>query len=98
MKSIVRGGAPVLPLLPALISYLYSSIPLCLIVCGYFQGVLNATILHLERKYDGQLVYKRLVNGYRKFDPARGMDYVLDLACKDSVTGHETHTRFVPHS
>lgn len=57
------------------------------------QGVLNATVEHIEQTYDGQLVFKRLVNGYRRFDPARGMDYVLDVACRDSVTGHETHNR-----
>lgn len=57
------------------------------------QGVLNATVDHIVQTYEGQLVYKRLVNGYRRFDPARGMDYVLDVACRDSVTGHETHNR-----
>lgn len=55
--------------------------------------VLSKAISFMEEKYDGQLLYKRLVNGYRKFDPSRGMDYILDLAFRDNTNGKEVHKR-----
>ncbi|PSN43934.1 Chondroitin sulfate synthase 2 [Blattella germanica] len=57
------------------------------------QYVLNATIKRMEAEYGGHLQYRRLVNGYRRFDPSRGMDYRLDLAFRDTTTGKEVHKR-----
>jgi Chondroitin N-acetylgalactosaminyltransferase len=55
---------------------------------------MNASITHLSDKYKGKLQYKRLVNGYRRYDPARGMDYILDLAFRDTDSGLEVLKRF----
>ncbi|RZF45951.1 hypothetical protein LSTR_LSTR008328 [Laodelphax striatellus] len=57
------------------------------------QYVLNSSISHMEDKYEGLIHYKRLINGYRRFDPSRGMDYILDLAFKDNTNGKEVHKR-----
>lgn len=59
-----------------------------------FQHVMNASISHLTEKYKNKLQYKRLVNGYRRYDPARGMDYILDLAFRDTDSGLEVLKRF----
>jgi chondroitin polymerizing factor len=50
---------------------------------------MNASISHLTNVYANKLQYKRLVNGYRRYDPVRGMDYILDLAFRDKDTGLE---------
>ncbi|KAK7789799.1 hypothetical protein R5R35_012982 [Gryllus longicercus] len=54
--------------------------------------ILNATILKVESS-DEQLKFRRLIDGYRRFDPSRGIDYILELAFKDLSTGHEVHKR-----
>jgi hypothetical protein len=38
--------------------------------------------------------YVRLMDGYRRFDPTRGMDYKLDILCHDPVEGEIIH-RFI---
>ncbi|XP_064804988.1 chondroitin sulfate glucuronyltransferase-like [Oncorhynchus masou masou] len=45
-------------------------------------AVLETAVKHLNEHYQPQLRFKkrRLLNGYRRFDPTRGMEYVLDLA------------------
>ncbi|XP_050537031.1 chondroitin sulfate synthase 2 [Daktulosphaira vitifoliae] len=43
------------------------------------QNVLNTSIEHLVIKYSGKLRFDQMVNGYKKFDPSRGLDYILDL-------------------
>lgn len=58
-----------------------------------FQYVMNATIAWVNTRYEGLLQYRRLVNGYRRFDPSRGLDYKLDLAFRDTTNGHEIHKR-----
>ncbi|CAB3366693.1 Hypothetical predicted protein [Cloeon dipterum] len=55
--------------------------------------VMNASISHMTQKYNEKLQYRRLVNGYRRYDPARGMDYILDLAFRDMDTGLEVLKR-----
>jgi hypothetical protein len=40
----------------------------------------------LEDDSNGQLKYKRLINGYRRFDPVRGMEYILDVVATDKQT------------
>lgn len=47
------------------------------------QNVLNISIDHLEFKYSNTLKFDRMVNGYKRFDPSRGLDYILDLNFKD---------------
>lgn len=51
--------------------------------------VLNETIAWVTTRYEGLFQYRRLVNGYRRFDPSRGLDYKLDLAFRDTTNGHE---------
>ncbi|XP_068160284.1 chondroitin sulfate glucuronyltransferase [Antennarius striatus] len=45
-------------------------------------AVLEVALQHLNERYQPQLHFRkrRLLNGYRRFDPTRGMEYVLDLA------------------
>lgn len=50
-----------------------------------FQNVLNTSIEYLELKYSSNLKFDRLVNGYKRFDPSRGLDYILDLTFKDLI-------------
>ncbi|KAB0791849.1 hypothetical protein PPYR_03649 [Photinus pyralis] len=38
--------------------------------------------------------YRRLVNGYRRFDLSRGMDYTIDLGFRNLQTGKEVIKRF----
>ena len=40
----------------------------------------------LNEKYGNKFQYKRLVNGYRRFEPVRGMEYKLDLELTDTVS------------
>lgn len=55
--------------------------------------VTNSTLTYVRQKYDKRFEYRRLLNGYRRFDPTRGMEYVLDLAFRDTQTGLEVHKR-----
>jgi hypothetical protein len=48
----------------------------------------------METEWGENLQYQYLINGYRRFDPSRGMDYRLDLAFKDTTTGQEVHKRY----
>lgn len=45
-------------------------------------AVLEIAVERLNERYQPQLRFhkRRLLNGYRRFDPTRGMEYVLDLA------------------
>ncbi|XP_061821274.1 chondroitin sulfate glucuronyltransferase [Nerophis lumbriciformis] len=45
-------------------------------------SVLEIAVERLNERYQPQLRFlkRRLLNGYRRFDPTRGMEYVLDLA------------------
>lgn len=38
----------------------------------------------LNEKYNNKYLYSYLINGYRRFDPQRGMEYLLDLALDDT--------------
>ncbi|XP_021935105.1 chondroitin sulfate synthase 2 isoform X3 [Zootermopsis nevadensis] len=57
------------------------------------QYVMNASIKQMEAEWGEHLQYRHLINGYRRFDPSRGMDYRLDLAFRDTTTGQEVHKR-----
>lgn len=41
------------------------------------------TMEHLDLKYRNQFQLKKIMNGYRRFDPTRGMEYILDLLLTD---------------
>ncbi|KAK6627535.1 hypothetical protein RUM44_010013 [Polyplax serrata] len=55
--------------------------------------VINASINFVQEEYKGQLQYLKLVNGYRRFDSTRGMDYILDMDFKDEATQKNVHKR-----
>ncbi|KAF5291737.1 hypothetical protein FQA39_LY14225 [Lamprigera yunnana] len=40
------------------------------------------------------LQYRRLINGYKRFDLSRGMEYIFDLGFRDLHTGKEVIKRF----
>lgn len=42
--------------------------------------MIKAKVLH---DYGSDLQFTRLINGYRKFDLSRGMDYEIDLEFND---------------
>lgn len=44
--------------------------------------VVTTAMGRLNEKYDNAFTLGRLVNGYRRFDPTRGMEYTLDLELK----------------
>ncbi|XP_029642119.1 chondroitin sulfate synthase 2-like [Octopus sinensis] len=39
----------------------------------------------LAKKYKKRYSFSRLVNGYRRFDPYRGMEYIVDFALVDNI-------------
>ena len=47
------------------------------------QEVIKLSVDHLNEKYENKFLYSRLINGYRRFDPQRGMEYILDIVMKD---------------
>lgn len=50
--------------------------------------VVAVAIKKLENKYPN-LKYKKLLNGYQKYDASRGMDYILDFSFADETTKKE---------
>lgn len=50
------------------------------------QEVINASVANVLNENPG-LRYSRLINGYRRFDPTRGMDYILDLLFQTPSNG-----------
>ena len=58
------------------------------------QDVLNISMRHLNDKYGSKrFSFQHLKNGYRRFDPTRGMEYMLDLILKDTQTDREVTKR-----
>ena len=47
----------------------------------------------LNAKYERNFELYSLVNGYRRFDPSRGIDYKLDIALRRLDTGDLTQKR-----
>ena len=47
--------------------------------------VIKTSVDKLNMKYDGRYRYTKLVNGYRRFEPVRGMEYKVDLQLFDKV-------------
>ena len=59
----------------------------------YFQRVLSYVKAKVESTDPYKFSFLRLVNGYRTFDLARGLDYVLDLGFRDLTSGKEVIKR-----
>lgn len=58
----------------------------CLLFAGVdkldIQDILKTSIDKLGIKYQTRFILSRLINGYRRFDPGRGMEYLLDIAVR----------------
>lgn len=61
----------------------------------FLQNVLNTSIEYLQFKYSNNLKLHGLVNGYKRFDPSRGLDYILDLTLKDLYTEKILQKRYI---
>ena len=48
------------------------------------QDIIKVSMEKLNTKHNNVYLYSYLVNGYRRFDPQRGMEYILDLALEDT--------------
>ncbi|XP_054269456.1 chondroitin sulfate synthase 2 [Macrosteles quadrilineatus] len=57
------------------------------------QRVIKRSIAYIENKYDGALKFHSFINGYQKFDPSRGMDYIIDLAFRETTSGKTINKR-----
>ncbi len=53
------------------------------------QEIISAAVANVL-KDSPELNYLRVINGYKRFDPTRGMDYIIDLLFADSVKGKIT--------
>ncbi|KAL1502065.1 hypothetical protein ABEB36_007266 [Hypothenemus hampei] len=58
------------------------------------ENIMKHVIQQVMEDYKGSYEFRRIVNGYKKFDLSRGMDYTLDLAFKDLNNGREIIKRF----
>ena len=47
--------------------------------------VIKTSVDKLNEKYGGKFRYTKLLNGYRRFEPVRGMEYKVDLQLFDKV-------------
>ena len=48
------------------------------------QEVIKVSVEKLNAKYNTIYLYSNLNNGYRRFDPQRGMEYILDITLRDT--------------
>lgn len=47
----------------------------------------------LDDKYNKRFEVTQLINGYRRFDPMRGMEYLMDLEVRDRLNGEKLYKR-----
>lgn len=57
------------------------------------EHIINAATNSIIVKYNNKLSFKRLLNGYQRFDASRGMDYILDILFNEVTTGKEITKR-----
>ncbi|XP_006814083.1 chondroitin sulfate synthase 2-like [Saccoglossus kowalevskii] len=55
--------------------------------------IISTAVEKFNQKYDHIFTYHSLVNGYRRFDPVRGMEYTLDLALNKKGENKIIHKR-----
>ncbi|XP_035228930.1 chondroitin sulfate synthase 2-like [Stegodyphus dumicola] len=53
------------------------------------QDLLKCTVHWVKAKYNDKYIYQKLVNGYKRFDPTRGTEYILDMFFLEDATGQE---------
>ena len=60
--------------------------------------IIETAMTRLKEKYSPkgmELELIKLENGYKRFDPQRGMEYMLDLKLKVTVESGSTEIRYV---
>ena len=57
------------------------------------QDIIKVSMDRLNKRHNGRYTYRTLINGYRKFDATRGMDYILDLELLDREAKTEVQKR-----
>ncbi|XP_070565705.1 chondroitin sulfate synthase 2-like [Ptychodera flava] len=55
--------------------------------------IISVAVERFNEKYNNAFTYFGLINGYRRFDPTRGMEYTLDLALKKVADNTFVHKR-----
>lgn len=55
--------------------------------------IINTVTSKIIVRYNQKLVFKKLINGYKRFDASRGMDYIFDLSFTEVDTGKELYKR-----
>ncbi|XP_047371212.1 chondroitin sulfate synthase 2 [Vespa velutina] len=55
--------------------------------------IINTITNKIIMEYDQRLVFQKLINGYKRFDASRGMDYIFDLSFIEVTTGKELYKR-----
>ena len=55
---------------------------------------MESAIDFIAKKYNGKYYYSSLINGYRKFDASRGMEYILDLKFYEMTTNQTVLKRY----
>lgn len=66
---------------------IYEDILCCL------QGIVIRAVSYIEQTYNGAFSFNRLLNGYRRSDPARGVEYIIDAQFADTTTGKSVNKR-----
>ena len=51
--------------------------------------IIKTSLEHINSKYWNRFTHKRIVNGFRRFDASRGMEYVVDLLLADQHTSRD---------
>ncbi|XP_054721269.1 chondroitin sulfate synthase 2-like [Uloborus diversus] len=53
------------------------------------EDLLKYTVEWAKSTYNGRYIFQKLVNGYKRFDPTRGTEYMLDMIFLEDATGRE---------
>ncbi|XP_055937723.1 chondroitin sulfate synthase 2-like [Argiope bruennichi] len=57
------------------------------------QDLLKSTVQWIKITHNDRYIYQKLVNGYKRFDPTRGTEYILDMLFLEETTGQEVLKR-----
>lgn len=56
----------------------------------FFKDVLDGVLTLISEK-NPELKFIKLMSGYKRFDPTRGMEYILDLLLSHPTRGETTY-------
>lgn len=65
------------------------------------QGVVSRAVSHVEETHNGALKFYDFINGYKKCDTSRGVDYIIDAEFRETTSGkivHKRYLQFIPNS